>query len=676
MSEPTSSSSSAAAGLWGSLVERASKLSGRTLAWGGLALGVVILLSINLIISMSLRGWTADLTEDRLFTISNGTRAVLRSIDEPIKARVYFSKKLGEVAPSYANYFERIRALLEQYRDISGGKLVLEFQDPEPFSDAEDQAVGAGLRGMRINTEGETGYFGLVASNATDNQETIAFFSPDRESFVEYDITKLIYSLTNPKKRVVGLITALPLDGGKAPMGSGEETTPAWLIMDQIREFFEVENIAQTATEIPSRVDVLLVAQPTGLTPAAAYAIDQYALKGGKVLVFVDPHAEAAYFQLLQQQGDGKAELAKLLKSWGVDFDAKKVATDIKHARRVQFGGRGGESNVTEYVAWLGLDRSAIDQGDVLSSGIEVINVGSSGFFTKADGATTQVTPILRTSTDAMEVPVASVGQSADPVALLRGYKPGGKSLMLAARIAGEAKTAFPDGVPKADAKKDDAPKADANKPGETPPPEAKKDDAAAKAAGPGPNHVASGRINAIVVGDTDILADRFWVEAREMMGQQVVTPLAHNAAFVVGALENLTGSDDLIALRGRGVKERPFTLVESIRRDAELDFREKEQALTEKLRNVEQELKKLEAAGEDGSVILTDTERQAIEKFRGEMLSTRRELRNVKLALRHDIDSLDGWLKFTNIALVPLAIGLVGIGWSIRQSRQRKKPS
>jgi ABC-type uncharacterized transport system involved in gliding motility auxiliary subunit len=652
------------------------------MAWGGLALGAVILLSVNLIVSMSLRGWKADLTQDSLFTISNGTRAVLRSIDEPIKARVYFSKKLGEVAPSYANYFGRIRALLEQYRDISGGKLVLEIQDPEPFSDAEDQAVGAGLRGMRINAEGETGYFGLVASNATDNQETIAFFSPDRESFVEYDITKLIYSLTNPKKRVVGLITALPLEGGKAPMGGSEQApTPPWLVMDQIREFFEVEPIEQTATEIPSRVDVLLVAQPTGLTPAAAYAIDQYALKGGKVLVFIDPQAEAAYFQLLQQQGEGKAELAKLLKAWGVDFDTKKVATDIRHARRVQFGGRGGDSTVTEYVAWLGLDRSAIHQGDVLSSGIEVINVGSSGFFTKADGASTQVSPILHTSTDAMEAPVQSVGQTADPLALLRGYKPGGKSLMLAARISGETKTAFPDGAPmadekKSDEKKDDAPKADADKPGQAPAPEAKKDDAAAKPAGPGPNHVASGRINAIVVGDTDILADRFWVEVRDMMGQQVATPLAHNAAFVVGALENLTGSDDLIALRGRGVKERPFTLVEAIRRDAERDFREKEQALTEKLRKVEGELKKLEAAGEGGSVILTDAERQAIEKFRGEMLSTRRELRNVKLALRHDIDSLDGWLKFANIALVPLAIGLVGIGWSMRQSRQRKKSS
>ena len=504
MSEPTSTPSNSLANFWTKTVEHLSSLSGRTLAWGGLALGVIILLSINLIVSMSMRSWKADLTEDRLFTISDGTRVVLSTIDEPIKARVYFSKKLGEIAPSYARYFERIRALLEQYRDISGGKLVLEFQDPEPFSDAEDQAVGAGLRGLRINPEGETGYFGLVASNATDNQQTIAFFSPERETFVEYDITKVIHTLANPKKRVVGLMTALPLEGGNAP--TGDQPTPPWLIVDQIREFFDVEKIEQTATEIPSRVDVLLVAQPTGLTPAAAYAIDQYTLKGGKVLVFIDPHAEAAYFQLLQQPGEGRAELAKLLKSWGVDFDANKVATDIQHARRVQIGGRGANASVTEYVGWLALDRSAIDEGDVLSSGIDVINVGSSGFFTKADGASTQVTPILHTSTDAMEVPVQKVSQTSDPVALLREYKPGGKSLMLAARIAGEAKTAFPAGEPKVDAKKDDK---STDKPAETP--ELKMDDASKQStAAPGPNHIASGRINVVVVADTDILADRF----------------------------------------------------------------------------------------------------------------------------------------------------------------------
>jgi ABC-type uncharacterized transport system involved in gliding motility auxiliary subunit len=651
---PTASSPFAA--LWTRARDRASGMSGRALAWGGLGLGVVVLLSVNVISSMTLKSWKADLTEDRLFTISDGTRAVLRAIDEPIKARVYFSRKLGEVAPAYAGYFGRVRALLEQYRDISGGKLELEFLDPEPFSDAEDRAVAAGLRGMRINAEGETGHFGLVATNATDNQETIAFFSPDRESFVEYDLTKLIYSLSNSKKRIVGVMTALPLDGGKAPMG--DQPTPPWLIMDQIREFFEVEKVEQTVKEIPSHIDVLLVAQPTGLTPAAAYAIDQYALKGGKVLVFIDPLAEAAHFQLMQQGGEGRAELAKLIKAWGVGFDPTKAATDIEHARRVKFGGRGGEATVTEYVAWLALDHASINENDVLSSGIDVLNLASAGILTPVEGAGPQVTPIIQTSAEAMEVATQQIGMSADPVALLRGYKPGGKPLMLAARVAGEAKSAFPAGEPKAEEKKDDA-KSEEKAADNADSGAAAKDGQPAKSASeaalPSPSHVASGRINCIVVADTDMLADQFWVEAREMMGQKVVTPLAHNAAFVLGALENLTGSDALIALRGRGVKERPFTLVESLRRDSEREFRDKEEVLTEKLRNVEQELKKLEASGEGGAVILSEAERQAIEKFRGEMLSTRRELRNVKLALR-------------------LMIGLGGAGWSVWRTRQGKK--
>src|SRR5690606_23501116 len=210
--------------------------------------------------------------------------------------------------------------------------------------------------------------FGLVATNATDNQEVIGFFAPSRENFVEYDITKLIHTLSNPKKRLVGLMTSLPLDGGQNPMT--QQQTPPWIIMSQIREFFDVETIDQTVKEIPSRIDVLLVAQPTQLTAEAAYAIDQYALKGGKLLVLIDPMSESAQFELMAKQGEGRAEVAKLLKSWGVSFDSKKAAADIRYARRVQFG-RGDQGMVTEFVAWLALDKSAVDQRDVLSSGID-----------------------------------------------------------------------------------------------------------------------------------------------------------------------------------------------------------------------------------------------------------------------------------------------------------------
>lgn len=659
MTDPSTNTRSALASAFSRLVARASRLSPARLAWGGLALAAVTLLSINLIASETLGSWKTDLTEDKLYSISPGSVAVLKAMDEPITARLYFSKKLGEMAPSYARYFDRIRTLLEDFQRISGGKLQLEILDPEPFSDAEDQAVAAGLSGRRLNAEGEMGYFGLTAANSTDDRDVIGFFSPDRENFVEYDITKLVHSLSNPKKHVVGLITSLPLDGGQNPMT--QQPTPPWIIMSQIREFFDVEVIDQAAKEIPARIDVLLVAQPTQLTPEAAYAIDQYVLKGGKLLALIDPMAETAQFELMDKQGEGRAELAKLLNSWGLDFDPKKTAADIRYARRVQFG-RGSEGAVTDFVVWLTLDKSAIDQRDVLSSGIETLNLASAGILTPVEGATTTVTPVITTSAEAMEVDTQKVGMAADPVALLRSYVPGGKPLMLAARISGEAQSAFPNGVSNPDAKEGDA-KPDAS-------------NAAVKDAKPAAGHVASGRVNAIVVADTDLLADRFWVESRQMLGQEFVMPTASNGAFIVGALENLTGSDALIALRGRGIKERTFTLVEGLRRDAERKFREKEEALTARLKSVEQELEKLQTTGSGGNVIASDQERAAIERFTREMLETRRELRQVKLALSQSIDSLDGWLKFANIALVPLLIAAGGFGWSLWRARRRPRKS
>jgi ABC-type uncharacterized transport system involved in gliding motility auxiliary subunit len=665
------------------LVTRCARLPRHTLAWTSVGLAFILLLSVNLFANSALRNAKADLTQQRLFTISSGTRSMLRSIDEPVSLKLYFSKRLGEAAPVYARYFERVRALLQQYADIAGGGLDVAVFDPEPFSDSEDKAVAAGLRGVRLNQEGEVGYFGLVGNNSTDTDSTIPFFTTDREAFLEYDLTKLIYTLANPKKRVVGLMTSLPLEGGMNPMammGGGRQQLPPQMVMEQIRDFFEVKTLSQDVKEIPGDVDVLMVAQPDKLTPEAAYAIDQFVLGGGKILALVDPVAEmGGRMGPMGMPPTGPSpEFVKLLKAWGVDFDPSKVAGDIATARRVQFGG-GARPTVTEYVGWLGLDRRSIDEKDVLSGGIERLNLASPGFLSKAEGATTQVTPILLTSPQAMQIAADKFTGMPDPVALLRAYKPEGKALMLAARVSGAANSAYPDGAPKPakaegddkakgeaakqDGAKPDAAKADAGK--DVKPQEEKSEGAAAKP------QKASGQINAIVIADTDLLSDQFWVDVRDFLGQQVAIPNASNAAFIVNALDNLSGSDALIALRGRGAEDRPFQLVNDLRRDSERRYREKEQALTAKLKEVQDQLTKLESAGEGGNVIVNESDRQAIEKFRGDMLATRRELREVKRALREDIDRLDGWLKFTNIALVPLLVGIGGIGWAVRQRRR-----
>ena len=665
------------------LVARCARLPRHTLAWSSIALAVILLLSVNLFASSTLRNAKADLTQQRLFTISKGTRDILKAIDEPISARLYFSKKLAEAAPAYGRYFERVRALLQQYSDISGGRLEVAIFDPEAFSDAEDKAVAAGLRGVRLNPEGEAGYFGLVATSSTDVDASIPFFTTDREAFLEYDLTKLIYTLSNPKKRVVGLMTGLPLDGGAAnPMAmmGGGRPQPPQVVMEQIRDFFEIKTVAQDAKEIPADVDVLMVAQPDRLTPEAAYAIDQYVLGGGKVLAFVDPVVETNARQgpmMMMAPSGPSPEFIKLLKSWGLDFDAGKVAGDIANARRVQFGG-GVRPVVTEYVGWLTLDRRSLDEKDVLSGGIERLNLASPGFLSKAEGATTQVSPILVTSTQAMQIAAEKFGMMPDPVGLLRAYKPEGKALTLAARVSGEVKSAFPEGAPKPPKKDDDKPKGDdsakpdsAKQDTKDAKPKEEKAEAAAAPTEPAKPHKVSGRVNAIVVADADLLNDQFWVEVRDFLGQQVAIPNASNAAFVVNALDNLSGSESLIALRGRGAEDRPFKLVNELRRDAERRYREKEQALTAKLKDVQDQLSKLEKAGEGGSVILSENDRQAIDKFRADMLATRRELREVKRALREDIDRLDGWLKFANIALVPLLIGAGGLGWAALRRRR-----
>lgn len=691
-------------------VDRATAAAGmfsrRTLAWIGVALAVVTLLSVNLISSTALRSAKFDLTKERLFTISEGTRKALRAIDEPIDVRVYFSKKLGERAPNYAKSFERVRTMLDRYSDIARGKLRVTYLDPEPFSDAEERAVASGLKGIRLNQEGEMGYFGIHGTNSTDTEANLPFLAIERERFLEYDVTKLIVSLASQAKTTVGLISGINLEGNPGNPMFGKAPTPGPLMIDHIKEFFNIKSIAKDATEIPSDIGVLMVVQPEGISAQTAYAIDQFALKGGKVLAFVDPVNETTrqgnqMFMMMQGPPD-LSQFGKLLNAWGVSFDVSKVAGDKDRARRVQYG----SGQVASYVLWLELQPDNLDQRDVVASNIQKLNFASAGVLAKASGAATEFAPIVSTTAAGMQIGAAAATMVPDPKALLRDYKAGGTPLTLAARVSGDAKSAFADGAPKpppakeskakdadkgadkaektADKAADKADKGQATKAAEktaekkaAPAPKSaeKKAESAEKKAEPeAPKapprpHVASGKVNVIVVADTDFLQDQFWLDVREMMGQQVAVPYAHNGAFVLAALENLTGSDALISLRARGVTDRPFELVKALRQEAETRFLASEQALTEKLKEVRGKIAKLQKEG-SGELVLTEKDQKEIEKFRGELIETQRELRLVKRELRRDIDRLDGVLKFFNIAAVPLLIGLVSVGLAYRRRR------
>ncbi len=643
-----------------SLPERASP---RTLAWIGIALGGIILLAVNIIGSSMFKNATADLTDAQLYSISQGTERVLETIEEPIDVKVYFSDRLGELSAQHKRYFDRVRGLFERYQNMTGGRLNVSFIDPAPFSDAEDRAEAAGLSGVRLGTQGEKGYFGLVATNSTDDQEIVPFFTPERESFLEYDMTKLVHKLSNPKKPKIGIIAGLQINGGMTPQG--QQIKP-WQIMSQIEDFFDVEMLTMSQEFIPADVDVVMLVHPIALTDKGAYAIDQFVLRGGRVLAFLDPLSEIG--QLSNPAlGGGREndELKKLLTAWGVKFDPTKVVGDDENARRVQSGGATGV--VSDYVAWLGLTDKNLEQKEVVTDGVKLVNLATPGHFEAIADAKTTFEPFIATSNRATEIEAAKfAGPMPDIVGLLRDYQAGNKALLLAARVTGPIQTAFPDGAPgKADGtdKKDEAAKADAsgNKDGQ---PEEQV-------------QVKSGTINAILVGDSDLLYDDFWVQVRQVFGQELAMPNSHNAVFVMNALENLSGGQALSGLRGRGVDDRPFTVVNDLRREAEKKYRKNEQELMTKLEGLQKQLAQVQQrTGQDGAVTLalTDKDKETIETARTEMIKTRRELRNVQHALRSDIEKLEGWVKFINIALVPILIGAGGFAFAAMRRRQSAK--
>ena len=628
------------------------KLSRNALSFGALVSAAVLFVAINVIVNTEIRSARLDLTANRLYTLSEGTSALLRKLTEPITLRFYYSARLGSALPQIAAYAQQVRDLIEEYATASGGKIRIETFDPLPFTDAEDRAVAFGLQGVPIDSRGEVLYFGLAATNSVDSEQIIPFFTREREQFLEYDLTRLIFNLVSSKKKVIGLISGLPLYGEF--LGPGRPPMP-WAVTTQIQQFFEIKSLDKDIPSVPEDVSVLMIVHARNMSDRAVYAIDQYILRGGRALVFVDPHSEVEASRpspggLALQTGSA---LPQLFDSWGIELLTDRFAGDRLAARRVN---AGTESRVTvvDYLSWLSLREPNFNRKDVLSANLNLINVASAGILNKKPGATTEITPLIETSQESMPIDVARVRFQPDPAGLLAAFKPEYQRLMLAARIHGKVKTAFPNG----------------------PPPQ--PDDQSA-ANGPPPSPPASHRsessepANIVVIADTDILDDRFWVETQNFFGQTVAVPGANNGDFVINALDNLSGSNDLISLRTRGQASRPFLRVEAIQRDAELQFRAKERELQEKLNDAQRRLREIQTKDQGGGKILGREQQEATDQFRVEILATRRELRDVQGNLRRDIEDLEMFIKVVNIGGMPIAIALAAVFVSGRLSRRRQ---
>ncbi len=617
------------------------------IAASAIILAIVSFFAVNMTSEVWFSNARVDLTQNSLYTVSKGTREILESIPEPITLRFYFSEAVSVKYAGVRSHGGRVRDMLQRFESLSGGKIRLEVIDPEPLTEAEDQAVAQGITGAPTPA-GEKIYFGLVGTNMVNGREVIPFFLEDREQYLEYDLTSLVWRLIREKKPKIGIVSNIPFDTGAGGLGAAMQgQSRSYMIYEQIRESFEVSFLEQDFDRVPADIDVVLVAHPKPLTPTTQYALDQFIMRGGRAMVFLDPLSEISMQagpsgETLEGSTDTSAtSIDTLMKSWGVSVPAANVIGVRDRARRVQFGG-----DVADYVAWIALTADEMDRSDLVTADLTDLNLGTVGSIQHAKDATTTLSPLLQTTADTMEIPVSKVQGAPNPDVLLRDFVKSGKVFTIAARIGGPVKSAFPAGAP---------PRGPADKPEQA----------------PLPAHIAETKsANIVLVADSDIFNDSFWVQTQELQGQRVAVPVAGNAVFVLNALENLTGSASLISLRSRGTANRPFEVVNDMRRRANQQFLLQEQALQERLTQTQAKLAELEgkrtAQARPGQAqpqeLLSPEQEAEIEKFRAELLETRKALRDVQFKLRRDIDRFGTWLAAINILFIPLLIAVTAL--------------
>jgi ABC-type uncharacterized transport system involved in gliding motility auxiliary subunit len=609
---------------------------------GGLAVVGVLFIGIMLLANLLLRGAKFDLTADKLYTISDGTEHIVHSLKEPVNLYLFFSEKTATPIPQLRNHGIRVRELLEELVARSDGKLTLKVIDPQPFTEEEDRATELGVQSVPVGASGEKLYLGLAATNSTDGKESIAFLDPQTEEQLEYDVAKLIHKLSSAKKPVVGWLSSLPMQGD-FDMQTGRPRQP-WVVYGQVEQLYTVRNLEPSLTTIGNDVDVLVIVHPKELPPAALYAIDQFAMRGGHILAFVDPNAQSDQSgadpnnPMAQMTADKSSHLEPLLSSWGLEFKPDQVVADLERGLTVSM--REGEPPA-QHIAILGLDGSSMAK-DVITARLDSVNMATAGSLKAIVGTKLKVEPLIKTSKQAGLLPVQRITMMSDPGSLRDGFKPIGE-LIVAARVSGSAVSAFPNGPPAGVAATPDALKASA-KP-----------------------------LNVVVIADSDLLSDFMWVQQRSFFGQTIAQPFANNGELVWNALDNLGGSDDLISIRGRAAYSRPFDRVEALRRNADTQFRAKEQQLETQLQQTEDQLNKLQSAQPGGNeAILSPEAAKAIDRFQEDKLRIRKELRSTKAQLEQDIKSLGFRMKLYNVALVPIIVTAMGLLVALWRKRRR----
>ncbi len=607
----------------------------------GLAALFLLLVAFNYLASSA--ALRVDLTEGKLYTLSEGSKKILRNLQAPVKVKLYITA--GEAMPvQLRSYAQRVEDLVREFKSVAGPNLVVEKYNPRPDSEEEDAAQLDGIEPQQLMS-GEQFYLGL-AVNQLERKQAIPVLAPARERLLEYDLVRAIARAGSAERPKIGLMSGLPVLGERFNPMTRQSSEP-WVLANELRRDFDVRQVNMTVESIDKDINVLLLVHPRVIAEHVEYALDQFVLRGGKLIAFVDPYA---YFD--QQPGPmpgmpamaSSSTLPRLFKAWGVEMDPGKVISDIVFAS-------GGGQRYTPTV--LSLNRTAFARDDVVTSQIETLLYAFGGAFKLQPAAGLAASELVKSSPNSMLVDSFSATVAGE--AATKSFQPSGKAMPLALRLTGKFKTAFPDGKT---VEKTAKPK----------PP----------AAAGEPQLKESAQANSVVlVADVDMLQDGAAVDVQEMFGRRVVVPSNGNLAFAQGLVEQVASGDSLLSLKSRASSFRPLTVVREMEAEAQAQYFGKIKQLEDEVQKTTENLQKLQkgsGAGAKAAQILSPEQQTELENFRKRVAETKKSLKDLRKNLRQDAERLVFLTKVANIALMPLLVALLGIGIALLRRRQQAR--
>ena len=632
--------------------ERRPKLNNKTAqtALLGSALILIAVFALNILISTGLPGLRLDLTQDKLYSLSDGVSPLLREIDEPVRLDFYYSKKSAENLPNFRTYGQRVQEFLEEMVQASNGKLSLRVLDPEPFSEAEDLARAAQLSRIQIDGAGRELTLGLVAVNSVDEQSVIPYLDPTQERFLEYEVMRSVISIGRLGRPTVGLLTSL--DMAPSLDQQSMQMRPGWQILSQVEQLFDVVTIDESDTDLPEDLDLLWIVHPRSISPELAVAIDTYALQEKPLLLCLDPWCEADSQPSepafgMQGPQPTSSQFDDFLRAWGLNWSRGYFVADRDLALRVQaMTDRGME--VMDFIAWWNARREHLNGDDPITKGLTTLNLATTGAFSVEEEAPARLVPVVRSSENSQRMLTAQLGFQVDPGALIQNFESSGEHQVVAARFTGPIKSAYP--PVKAEAAVDPALEDLLNNPSEVP----------------------TGVANILVLGDVDFLSDSNWIR-EERLGSISLgyRTFADNGSFMLNAIETMAGDPVLAGLRGRGEYTRPFNRVEDLRQSAESEYLAEQQRLETEIQETERRLGQLQQAqaGNQSTLLLSPEQEAEVEQLQDKIIAARKQLRLVQLNLRRNIEQLGTNLMLFNTIVWPLVVaGVSGLIFLMRR--------